>query len=180
LSDQHSGSDQQQAAVFDPKWLQELNREDAKRTHDRAAALAQGTGRAAIENAHLALRTAVLINGGAAVSVLAFLGGLTREKLANSNLHEISSALIWFAFGVAVAGLAMAAAYFTNYYSSGNFEAQERTWQHPYLLATPTSRRYVRASRWCQIIAVSLGFISLVLFVIGMFAVKCSFDRVLH
>jgi hypothetical protein len=61
------------------KWTHELKLRDAKRAHDSATDFAAKVNAAALDNANLAMRTAVLINGGAAVSVLAFIGGLISQ-----------------------------------------------------------------------------------------------------
>lgn len=55
----------------------------AERAHDTVTDFASKTNTAAVEAANLALRTAMLINGGAAISVLAFIGGLaSRDKVS--------------------------------------------------------------------------------------------------
>lgn len=92
------------------KWEEELKRRPAERQHDRMTEFEKQTNEAAISSGQLALRTAVLINGGAAVSVLAFLGSLAKDKLSDSTLSGVAGPLLWFASGVAVAaaGLGLA------------------------------------------------------------------------
>ena len=158
-----------------------MQREDAQREHDRLGTFISDTNKAAITNADLALRTAVLINGGAAVSVLAFVGGLvTQGKLTKANsLEEVSYALALFAFGVAAAALAMGFSYFTNYCITGNASRKIRIWEHPYATDTPASKRFMCAAFTFQAIAVLLGFGSIGLFVAGMLAIKASFAHLL-
>jgi hypothetical protein len=60
-------------------------REEARRQHDRVDEFAQEMNVVATKNADLALRTAILINGGAAVSVLASLGGLAKPILEGKS-----------------------------------------------------------------------------------------------
>jgi hypothetical protein len=55
---------------------QRWTREDALRVHDRAKDFEDKTNEATIAAGQVALRTAVLINGGAAIAVLAFIGGV--------------------------------------------------------------------------------------------------------
>jgi hypothetical protein len=57
------------------RWVFELQRQDAHREHDNLNETLKVSIGSANDSASLALRTAVLINGGAAVSVLAFRGG---------------------------------------------------------------------------------------------------------
>ncbi len=79
----------------------------------------------------------MLINGGAAISVLAFAGGLaSRDKVPLGQLTEIAATLIWFAVGVAVATLSMALAYFTNLCVAGDAFYRLKTFEHPYFHET--------------------------------------------
>jgi len=63
----------------------------------------------AIEYAREAIRSGILINGGAAVAVLALLSG--ERTLSNFNVNAIWWALIAFAVGVLAAFIACAVAY---------------------------------------------------------------------
>jgi hypothetical protein len=64
------------------KWAHGLNREDAHRAHDKNEEFHSHTNKAAIETANLSLRTSVVINGGAAIAILTFLGGVaSKEKI---------------------------------------------------------------------------------------------------
>lgn len=58
----------------DAKWVHGLNREDAHRAHDKSEEFHSYVNKAAIEAANLSLRTLVVINGGAAIASLTFLG----------------------------------------------------------------------------------------------------------
>jgi hypothetical protein len=74
-----------------------------------------------------ALKALLLINGGAAVAVLAYLGNLAAKS---STLPDIKNAMLCFAGGVLTAALAFLAAYFTQlrlYY-----EERERHLKQPF------------------------------------------------
>ena len=147
----------------------------AERTHDTVTDFASKTNAAAVEAANLALRTAMLINGGAAISVPAFIGGLaSRDKVSLQAITQTAATLIWFATGVAVATLSMGLAYFTNLCIAQAASLQQKTFQHPYLQATDASRAYKRTAEIFRWFAVGLAFVSLALFVCGMLAVKCA------
>lgn len=65
-----------------------------------------------------ALRTLVLINGGAAVALLAFLGNVVTKDLSNHMKYSTSNmktALVTFVFGVGFAGIASAGRYLTQF-----------------------------------------------------------------
>jgi hypothetical protein len=67
-------------------------RDDAKRAHDVSIEFHSYTNKAAIDGANLALRTLVVINRGAAIAVLTFLGGVAskdRMLLRCCEKHEV-------------------------------------------------------------------------------------------
>ena len=108
----------------------------AERAHDTLTDFASKTNTAAIEVANLALRTAMLINGGAAIAVLAFVGSLaSRDKVSLQAITQTAATLIWFATGVAVATLSMGLAYFTNL-----FIAQDATFRQKNFSASLLAR----------------------------------------
>jgi hypothetical protein len=73
-----------------------------------------------MSTADLAFRMLILINGGAAASFLAFIGGLaSKEKFDVHQLSVVSENLVSFAWGVAAGGLGIALSYFTNYFLAG-------------------------------------------------------------
>jgi len=63
--------------------------------------------KAVLETGQTAIKSATLINGGAAVALLAFLGSSSTSKDAGliNNLHILNYALIAFVVGVAFAGI---------------------------------------------------------------------------
>jgi hypothetical protein len=156
------------------KWLEDNARQDAQRAHDKNHEFAIKTNESAVNSANLALRTAVLINGGAAIALLAFIGGLVSNgKLpVGDQLVRVTSPLVYFATGVALATLAMALAYFTNYSAVSAATNMKRIWQHPFLEATPASKRWHKIYIGCIIVAVIIAFASLFAFVFGMIEVR--------
>jgi ABC-type uncharacterized transport system permease subunit len=77
--------------------------------------------------------------------------------------------------GVATALVAMALAYFTNYFMASYESAKTRTWEHPYIEETARSKRMRRANISFHTAAFLAAFASLFLFVIGMFSAS---DRI--
>lgn len=75
-------------------------REDAYWASDRLNSRRDMLNQAAIKAAEAALRSGLLINGGAALSILAFMGSLaSREKVPLSQLSPVADSLRFFAFG---------------------------------------------------------------------------------
>jgi hypothetical protein len=84
------------------RWLQELQREDAIRAHDQAQEFETKTNEATVASGQVAIRTAILINGGAAIAVLGLIGGLVGQgKLRVAQLSSVTRTLMWLAFGAA-------------------------------------------------------------------------------
>ncbi|MGH0004089.1 hypothetical protein ACQU0X_28795 [Pseudovibrio ascidiaceicola] len=70
----------------------------------------------AIDTANLAIKSGLIINGGAAVAVLGFLSSILKEqKSFNQLMPSAADALMYFALGVALAVLALGLAYLTHY-----------------------------------------------------------------
>jgi hypothetical protein len=148
-------------------------REDALREHDRAKDFEDKTNEATITSGQVALRTSVLINGGAAVAVLAFIGALVgNDRVGLAQVGKMAGSLMWFAAGVAAAGAALGLSYCTNFCDVKVSESRIRKWEHPYLddgRSTPKWRRWAIAFHSA---AIAVGVSSLVLFIIGMVAVR--------
>jgi hypothetical protein len=119
-------------------------------------------------------RTAVLVNGGAAVSVLAFAGGLISQgKLGlGPQASDISFSLLLFALGVLAGALGIGFAYFTNYCVTGHYQSRIKQWEQPYLVETPGSRRWAYGATFFRTLAIACGFVAAILFVSGVLQVR--------
>ena len=105
----------------------------AERLHDQMTQLHQSVNEAAMRGGDAALRAALLINGGAAVSVLAFIGGLAaQDRIKLDQLKDVAGSLTLFAFGVIAAVLAMGFAYFTNFVGATFVLSYLRKGEFPY------------------------------------------------
>lgn len=162
----------------DAKWVHGLNREDAHRAHDKSEEFHSYVNKAAIETANLSLRTLVIINGGAAIAVLTFLGGIaSKDKIDVVKVGTVAGTLRWFALGVGLAVTAMGLTYLTNFALAGIVSSQNRAWAHPYVSDGPKTARWRCINRALHISATLVAFGSLVLFLVGMFAAS---DAVTH
>ena len=122
---------------------------------------------AATNGANLALRMSLLINGGAAVALLAFIKDLGEEQQ-----RAVADTLIWFGFGVTAAVIALALAYFTNYSVGQLAISRLPIDQHPYFQDGPATARW-RLRYWAFLwAAIFVGFISIGLFVVGLWLVR--------
>ena len=149
------------------RYGEDLRRRDAERAHDKNHEAWLKTSQAAVAAGNQALRVALLINGGAAVSLLTFVGALPVDKKA-----AIASTLSSFAWGVAAAALGVALAYCTNYCETRAISSRSLTWDHPWLVPTRETRRWGAAIWVFQLAAIACCISSLGLFVYGMQSVK--------
>lgn len=71
-----------------------------------------------ISTANMALKSALLINGGACVAVMGLIAGVMKENNQSVYSFELNYALASFGFGVFAGGVASAATYLAQYYYS--------------------------------------------------------------
>jgi hypothetical protein len=150
------------------QWGFEQNRAVAERQHDQIIEIGNRLDEATINAGNLALRLVLLINGGAAVALLSFMGSLKDQRQA------IATALAWFARGVAAA-LALGLAYATNFCAVGIPRSMTYWYEHPYVRDGPQTAVWRKWKLRFHIGAVLAAIRALVLFVIGMLRVKSAF-----
>jgi len=148
-------------------WVHEQRTGEAERAHDASREFRTQVNEAAIRGADAALRTAILINGGAAVALLAFVGSLEKHDQV-----MVAGTLIWFAWGVAFAALGMAFAYLTHFCLATSEAAREWYWEHPYVRDTRLSRNWGRARVVFHSLGLVAGITSLAFFIYGMSEVR--------
>jgi hypothetical protein len=151
------------------RWQYEQNRAMAERAHDRQDDFFYRMNETAINASHVALRTLLLMNGGAVIALLSFDG-----RLPSSQAKAVAATLLWFALGVVMTAIAMALAYFAHLAMAGVLAYTAKSYQPPFLASTPTSSLWGRRKTVCHILAASSAFVSLILFVVGMLAVRAA------
>lgn len=119
-----------------------LNHEHALAVHAHYRSTNSQMLEAGLSFALEAIRTAVLVNGGAVVAMAAFIGA-TYNAPAN-EVEPVRLALLFpaflFAIGVMMAGLASGCAYFTQLMYHAAAEEQSIHWQQPFVRETETSK----------------------------------------
>jgi len=110
----------------------ELQRQDARLAHDQLGQFQRSANEAAVKGGDAALRAVLLINGGAAVSVLAFIGGLAaQDRIKLDQLKGVADSLRLFAFGMVAAVMGMGLAYLTNWVTGIALGSVERCLSRP-------------------------------------------------
>jgi hypothetical protein len=156
----------------------ELSRELRSREHDRLNTILENSEEATLKAAENSIRIVLLINGGAAVSVLAFAGSLaSKDRVTTDQLSAVAEGLLWFAWGVGSSALTSFLSYLTNISYLFANAAKLRQPAFPYVVKTPQSDVRLIIGRIFHGLALLAGLASLVLFVIGMYEVK---DAIRH
>ncbi len=149
----------------------EQKQRQAEREHDRNSDSAVKQVLAAIESGHQALRGILLINGGAAVALLAFIGAIA-SKDGVGSVADLAESIQWFAFGVAVAAAAIGMTYLVNHSFANSLKTMQYNWEHPYVKDTPTSLRWERVGGALTVVTILTALVALGLFVNGMLNVQ--------
>lgn len=79
--------------------------------------------------AQIALKTVILINGGASISLLAFIGNIWTKGINKSAVESLTNSIAFFAFGVLIAAVATAFGYFTQFCYSTSQYSKNKKWQ---------------------------------------------------
>jgi hypothetical protein len=162
------------------KWVYEVRRDAANRAHDKAHDYETKTSEATVNVGQAAIRTAVLINGGAAIAILGLIGALIgkdERATSMSDLSEVALSLQWFAFGVASGTAALGFSYVTNYSSVRRSATRTRTFRPPYFIGTRKTTFWRWVGRVFQWGAVLLAAVSIGLFIHGMIAVREAIEQ---
>lgn len=118
-----------------------------------------------VEAGNLYFRSAILINGGAAVAVLGFVASIAKaDDRFGSVIYQVAGAVALFAFGAAAAVGGIALAYLTNYAATASLNNQGE--KHEKL--------FDAIKRGFHIASIAAAFASIVLFVMGALAVKAA------
>jgi hypothetical protein len=155
--------------------------DDAKKVHDRYHDAWIKANEAAVTTGTLALRTLVLINGGAAITVLTFIGNVIKvgQLKTGASLVGISNALVTFALGVALATLAIGIGYVVNYSNAGISSRTDKIAKQPFVAETEGSAFWRKCHYVLLPAAVILAILSLGCFMIGVMEVKCGIPLLL-
>ena len=163
------------------QWVYEKKREDAQRAFDRQDARLDMFNEAAVKIADSALRAGLLINGGAAVSVLAFIGSLaTKDLIAVSQLSRVARSLEVFAFGVAAAVVGMGLSYLTHLWDADYTGSLKRTADFPFVEPGARSKRYRYLRTATHVLAVVAFLFCIGCFILGMISVRDAIEHLAH
>lgn len=126
---------------------------------------AKSVNEQAINSSNVVMRSLLLINGGSAVALLAFVGSISSKEGIDFSqvILALSDPLLLFGWGVAIAVFAMMFAYFTNFSTVGHTFAEA---------GSSEERRYGAWKTAFHVASVLAAFASLLLFLWGIYEVR--------
>lgn len=155
-----------------PQQREELNRRYADRAYDQNADYIKATNETIVRDAATVVRSLILINGGAAISILTFVGALAgKAEKSSLQISEIAVGLTCFAIGVAIAVLIASLSYVVNFLYVAAASTVQMNWEHPYVHKTAKAKRLEWWGKILHVSAVVLAPVSLIFFVGGIIAV---------
>jgi hypothetical protein len=158
--------------------LEDATREDAHRAHDRERDFFDVNNNAAIKSGDEAVKALTLINGGSSVAMLAFISTLaSRGQYTSQQLSLISKPLIWFAAGVGLGVAAACLSYFSNRAIAHLSSTRVKTWQHPYIIDGPKTKRWQIIQAILVSLTVLVASVSLASFGLGVWTAKKAFEQ---
>ena len=154
------------------KYYYEVNREHAMRAHDLNSRSSFEFTKAAIESANVAIRAMLLVNGGAVIALLAFVGSILSSDVSNIiRIEAMIPPIRIFAFGVGLSALTSALAYLVNMLDSDISNTVELTWKHPFVNDKPKANILRRWRMAFHYLAMTAAFTSICFFFWGVFLV---------
>jgi len=155
------------------KYLYETNLEHAKRAHDQVLKAALDFRKSAIESANIAIRAMILINGGAVVALLAFVGALSSADNSkfSINIIDIAISMRWFAFGVGLSATVAALAYLVNMLDADIENTKILSWEHPYSEDREITKWLTKLRVCLHVVAILIAVLTLGVFFYGVFVV---------
>ncbi|WP_421697535.1 hypothetical protein [Ancylobacter sp.] len=131
---------------------------------------------AATESANIALKGLLLLNGGAAIALLAFLANVVKEEAtsaaAQKLVFSIHAAMGSLAYGAAAAVGAAMFGYLTNRAYAECIGTKHESLERPYLRETCASKLWGAVAGTLNVLGVLSAAASLYFFVIGVSGVQ--------
>jgi hypothetical protein len=150
------------------------NMEEAHRAHDALTNFYGSVNESTIKSGDAVLRACLLINGGAAVAILAFMGTvISREPTTSSKvIAQIAPNLNWFVGGVVAAVVAMGLTYVVHFLTYLRATSQKKVWEHPYIAPGEHTATWGWLKTVLHWVTILLAFLSVGFFVFGLLAME--------
>lgn len=150
----------------------EFNKEYALRAHDLNRQTSAELRKSAIDSANIAIKSLLLINGGAVIALLAFVGSIEASDAgANISAEPFVASIWWFAFGVGLSAAVAFLAYMIMLFDQGILDNVDLVWDHPYVKDKPIVNRLWWIRTVLHILAMLLAVGTLCAFFYGVYSV---------
>jgi hypothetical protein len=155
------------------KHVEEQRKRDAERVHDRYDSVQDLTNVEAVTNGREGIKALMLINGGAAVAMLGFVGALAAKgSSVLTQMVPVANSLMWFAVGMAVAVVAFGLSYCANFCYAQAVSKYQRTYDHPFIVASDDSKWWQRNGAFFHWGALAASVAGLICFLVGIWSVR--------
>jgi hypothetical protein len=146
----------------------------SEKAHKKNFEFSMAVNESARSYASGALKTAVIINGGAAIALLTFIGNVysTNETNALPPIAQLTNPIMWFAWGVALAAFAMSFGFFANQSTVEEVAAKDSQIAFPYFVENKQSKRWHLIGAVFYALTSLAGVGSLLMFICGMLAIR--------
>lgn len=156
----------------------EVNHEQALRAHELIHRMAAEARKAAIDTANVAVRSLILINGGAVVALLAFVSALKSGSNGSTiNLEPLIAPILWFARGVGFSAITSVLAYLVNLMDSDFLAELQHTWDPPYVSQVRSGKCMGYFRNLLHFIALLLAILSLITFFCGVYGITGAISQ---
>jgi hypothetical protein len=157
------------------------NQRAAERQHDRIDDLGKRLTEASTRDAQEGIKVVLLVNSGAAVAILAFIGTLaSRSGITLANVKAITSSLYWFSGGIISSVVTAVFAYLSNSLYAGHLSAMDKVWEHPYVRENVKSRRMLRWAKGFNWAGLILAIAGLGLFIRGVYVAAHAIEKLVR
>lgn len=130
--------------------------------------------KAVSDSGNLALRTLVLINGGAAIAFLAFFGNIVGANTIELSLEQATSPLLWFVWGVGFAAVGMCLSYLAGLFTIKSLSSREYRGPAPFGYETDNSKFWSILALLVTYVTIFLVVLSLGSFMVGMYEARTA------
>ncbi|MDF2369363.1 MAG: hypothetical protein P1V21_01090 [Rhizobiaceae bacterium] len=157
-----------------PEWKYNQELRYADRAHEQYARFYDDTNKNTIQTGTLAARTALIINSGACIALLAFIGNLltASDRHLESMLTALTAPLLMFACGVFLSAVGIAIVFLAARLMLISHDAKKRDFDSPYVHETKDSKFWLRFTYVVQLFAIAAVAASLAYFASGIWAMS--------
>ena len=154
-------------------------RENALIEHDNHRKFIAFANESAVKTGESAVKTVLIMNGGAVVATLTFFAALVdKSAFKATKMENLADGLLWFTLGVAFASIATGAAYFTNLFIALGAGSQELRWEWPFIKFTEKTNRYNCISEFFRVVAVLATCGGILTFIIGIVSLRAIIAKI--